>query len=57
MGSAKILLVGGYGHVGTALARELAVRYPGQLVAGRHRDQAEALAMRLPGCADFDVKN
>jgi saccharopine dehydrogenase-like NADP-dependent oxidoreductase len=45
--------VGGYGHVGTALARELAVRYPGQLIiAGRHRDQAEALAATLPGGAD-----
>ena len=45
--------MGGYGHVGTALARELAVRYPGQLIiAGRHRDQAEALAATLPGGAD-----
>lgn len=29
MGSGKILLVGGCGHVGTVLAHELAVRYPG----------------------------
>ena len=53
MRSGKILLVGGYGHVGTVLAHELAVRYPGQLViAGRHRDRAEALAATLPGGAD-----
>jgi len=53
MRSGKILLVGGYGHVGTVLAHELAVRYPGQLIiAGRHRDQALALAATLPGGAD-----
>jgi saccharopine dehydrogenase (NAD+, L-lysine forming) len=53
MRSGKILLVGGYGHVGTVLAHELAVRYPGQLIiAGRHCDLAEALAATLPGGAD-----
>src|SRR5258708_37853464 len=53
MRSEKILLVGGYGHVGTVLAHELAVRYPGQLIiAGRHCDRAEALAATLPGGAD-----
>ncbi len=53
MRSGKILLAGGYGHVGTVLAHELAVRYPGQLViAGRHCDRAEALAATLPGGAD-----
>lgn len=53
MEAGKILLVGGYGHVGTALAHELAVRYPGQvIIAGRHLDRAEALAAALPGGAE-----
>ena len=53
MRSGKILLVGGYGHVGTVLAHELAVRYPGQLIiAGRHCERALALAATLPGGAD-----
>jgi saccharopine dehydrogenase-like NADP-dependent oxidoreductase len=48
--SGTILLVGGYGHVGTLLARELAIRYPGQLVvAGRNAEKAQALAATLPG--------
>lgn len=52
MESGKLLLVGGYGHVGTALAHELAGRYPGQvIIAGRRRDRAEALAATLPGSA------
>jgi len=56
MRSGKILLVGGYGHVGTVLAHELAVRYPGQLIiAGRRPDPAEALAATLPGGTDFAV--
>jgi saccharopine dehydrogenase (NAD+, L-lysine-forming) len=53
MGSGKILLVGGYSHVGTSLAHELVVRYPDQIIiAGRHRDRAEALAATLPGGAE-----
>jgi saccharopine dehydrogenase (NAD+, L-lysine forming) len=53
MRSEKILLVGGYGHVGTVLAQELAMRYPGQLIiAGRRRERAEALAATLPGDAE-----
>ena len=59
MRSGKILLVGGYGHVGAILASELAVRYPGQvIIAGRRRDQAEALAATVPGgagVAELDV--
>jgi saccharopine dehydrogenase (NAD+, L-lysine forming) len=53
MRSGKILLVGGYGHVGTVLASALAGRYPGQLIiAGRHRERALALAATLPGGAE-----
>lgn len=53
MEAGKILLVGGYGHVGTVLAHELAVRYPGQIIiAGRRRERAEALATALPGGAE-----
>src|SRR6266516_4772348 len=53
MGSGKILLVGDYGHVGTALARTLVARYPGLLIiAGRSTEEAEALAATLPDRAD-----
>jgi len=53
MEAGKILLVGGYGHVGTVLAHELAGRYPGQIIiAGRRRERAEALATALPGGAE-----
>jgi saccharopine dehydrogenase (NAD+, L-lysine forming) len=61
MTSGKLLLVGGYGHVGAVLASELAVRYPGQLIiAGRRHNQAEALAATLPGgaaCAVVEVQD
>ncbi|MQA87441.1 MAG: hypothetical protein GEV03_23150 [Streptosporangiales bacterium] len=44
----KIVLVGGYGHVGSLLASRLLTRYPGRVVlAGRNRQAAERASGRL----------
>jgi saccharopine dehydrogenase-like NADP-dependent oxidoreductase len=43
-----ILVVGGYGVVGSRIAADLAADYPSQVVvAGRHLDRAEAAAARI----------
>ncbi|WP_141332951.1 saccharopine dehydrogenase NADP-binding domain-containing protein [Myxococcus sp. AB025B] len=46
--SRQMLIVGGYGQVGQAVARALAPEYPGRVViAGRSRERAEAFAAGL----------
>ncbi|WP_426731418.1 saccharopine dehydrogenase NADP-binding domain-containing protein [Myxococcus faecalis] len=46
--SRQMLIVGGYGQVGQAVARALAPEYPGRVViAGRSRERAEAFAASL----------
>ena len=50
IGSDSIFLIGGYGHVGAFLARELAMLYPGRIIlAGRRLAAAQDLARTLPG--------
>jgi saccharopine dehydrogenase-like NADP-dependent oxidoreductase len=44
----SILVVGGYGVVGSRIAADLATNYPGRVVvAGRHLDRAEAAAAAI----------
>jgi glutamyl-tRNA reductase len=44
----SVLIVGGYGVVGSRIAADLAVDFPGRvLVAGRHLDRAEAAAAEI----------
>jgi saccharopine dehydrogenase (NAD+, L-lysine-forming) len=46
--SASILIVGGYGVVGSRIAADLAVDFPDRVpVAGRHLDRAESTAAAI----------
>lgn len=44
----KILIIGGYGHVGSTIVAQLSKQFPGQVIAaGRNFAKAEALALEL----------
>lgn len=57
----KIVVVGGYGHVGTTICKELCERYPGRVyAAGRSAERAERLSRETGGKVKplpLDIRN
>jgi saccharopine dehydrogenase (NAD+, L-lysine forming) len=48
----KILIIGGYGHVGRTISIEFANRFPGQVIAaGRNIQKAESFSQETEGKA------